>query len=178
MNACLTEEQKAMVAYTDEQLVALETDTAKFKFTPDISWTATDTLVLEENVWLKYRITLASSVTANAEEMKLVYWSADTYGKVEELTLENADGKLDIEANGSMYQACIEGIAPKNMGMSYYACLYVKNTDGSEHYTNVVIYSIHNYASRMVGGTYGETLADLCKTMVTYSDMAKTYFGG
>ena len=177
MNAFLTDEQKALVSFDAAHIETMESDRSKIKFTSDFTLSSlTHPLVLENNVWLKYKFKLPSNVVTNAAEMKLVYWSEAQYNSVEELTLANASGTDALEVNGSYYTAEIEGIAAKRMGNTYYACVYVKYADGTEHYSNVDIFSIHYYANVMISGNYDAKLQNLCKWIVEYSYQAKTYF--
>ena len=90
--------------------------------------------------------------------------------------MANASGTSALEVNGSYYTAVIEGIAAKNMGETYYACVYAKYADGSEHYSAVDVFSIHYYCNAIISGNYDAKLQDLCEWMVAYSAAAKAYF--
>ena len=178
MNDWLTEEQQALAPYSSSYVEMLDKDASKYKFTPDIVLkNLTHPLVLNENVWIRFRFMLDSSVLSNATEVKLLYWSETQYNAIEECTLNNVSGTSVLTKNGSYYMADIEGIAAKRMGDTYYACVYAKYADGTEHYSAMDVFSIHYYASAVMGSnSYESTLQNLCKWIVAYSYHAKTYF--
>ena len=179
MNEWLTDQQHALVSYDPNYLEPLKTDTSKFKQSMDIELNAfSRSLVLENNVWMRFTVGFKNLVMSDVAEVKLLYWSENQYNSITECTISNVSGTSKLTPNGTYYTADIEGVPAKNMGNTYYACIYVKDTDGEEHYSEIKCFSIHFYASAVITTNgYPANLKELCKWMVTYSYEAKSYFG-
>ena len=124
-------------------------------------------LELEDNVYIKYIVPKGSKTSAPT----LLIWEQD-----EAITLDNAT-RMPMGVNGSYYTASISGIAPKDMGKTFFVSIYDATTG---KYSQLDAYSIHQYAGNMIT-KYAEDssqaeLVDLCKALLTYSYMAKNYF--
>lgn len=124
-------------------------------------------LELEDNVYIKYIVPRGSKTSAPT----LLIWEQG-----EAITLDNAT-QMPMGVNGSYYTASITGIAPKDMGKTFFVSIYDATTG---KYSQLDAYSIHQYAGNMIT-KYAEDasqaeLVDLCKALLTYSHMAKNYF--
>ena len=184
MNKNLTDAHKALTSYDASQVKALKTDTSKYNIAYDIVEDKLGrTLELADNINIKMKYTLSSAVTTGAQKIQVLYWNEAAYNAATELTYDNATDVLETTIeSGNIYVGTITGIAPKDMGSTYYVCLYVEYEDGVGHYTNISTYSIHEYTAKraaMDQSTATEKnkkLYSLCQMIINYSYEADKKF--
>jgi len=165
MNEFLTEEQKAWT-YSESMVVPVAA-------LPKYNWTAADSSKIKLNsasVVMTGALQIKLYATIPEGTIKMFYWTESTAGN--ELLLENAAEMEDVGINGSRYQGYVKGIAAKNMGQTIYLCASVTVGDAT-YYTAPVAYSIHKYAAYQI--SVEDPISDLAKTLVIYSNAAKTY---
>ena len=112
--------------------------------------------------------------TVDNGQMTFYYWTASTYASAEELTLENADGTITGELDGSYYQAVYGGISAKDIDKTIYV-LAVYESEGETCLSGVVSYSIEHFCRSQVSRATENQ--DLCEKLTIYSYYAKVYFG-
>lgn len=116
---------------------------------------------------------------------KLYQWTGAEYEKLlakgEVLTKENATYTTVVENvalkdDGYGYECTVESgqIAAKEFGDTFYAVMCFVDNDGNEYFTNMVVYSPEEYATKYHTGS--NTLAGLVQWMVTYGEYAKINF--
>ena len=174
MNSMLTDAQKALVKYEDGKTKDVDEDNGKFALPVTLNVQAGSSLKLMDNIYINRKFNLSADIVAKAETMKILYWSEAQYNAVDTLTKENATGEKVLAKDGNFYSADISGIAPKDMGDTYYICLYIENKDGTVEYGKIASYSIHKYAVGKAGGT--DKLAGLCQAIINYSYEADAMF--
>ncbi len=176
MNAFLNEDQQK-VGYSANQLTALKTlSDGKFTFEADTEKIkiTTASLVLEGATDLKLYCTIDPSIMQGAQEAMILYWSGTQYETLTSLSRQNITGIGNLIKNGNSYSAKVTDIAAKELGETYFACVYVKDAQGNEHYSSLICCSVHQYCNYMITNERPEI--DFCKAMVVYSDAAKTRF--
>ena len=96
-----------------------------------------------------------------------------------ELTPANATGESELVLEGGIYVGTISGIAPKDMGDTYYFCLYTEDEAGAAHYSELGTYSIHEYTHKRADlyattpdGDSNKPLYALCQAIINYSYQA------
>ena len=184
MNKNVTEAHNALTSYKASQVKALKTDTSKFKVAYDIVEDKLGrTLELADNINIKMKYTLSSAVTTGAKKIEVLYWTEAKYNAVSELNHANAAGVLETTVeDGNIYVGTITGIAPKDMGSTYYVCLYVEYEDGVGHYSNISTYSIHEYTAKRAemdmstATEKNKKLYSLCQKIINYSYEADKKF--
>lgn len=169
MNTFLTDEQRKW-DYSDNMIIPTKTltlsgltvDSSKVKM---VGGSVLMTGALKIKVYF--------DAPENAD-VKIYYWT----NSGESLVLSNAKTSEVYKTSNTStlerrYCAYIEGIAAKNMGDTVSVCAAV-TIDGVTYYTEVLNYSIHRYAGNMI--SKNGNMVDLAKTLVIYSNAAKTHF--
>ncbi len=183
VNNELTAEQQAWTYDAAKAVTKLE-DTSKATWTADTRMSHVGMTLLTKGA-ITYRrvIQIDAALMAGAQEYGVLYWNEADYAAAETLTEANATGKnptltLYNEAK-SQYAADVLGVAAKNLGDTYYICVYVTDGEGVTTYSDLMTYSAHTYCVNQIGkalsATVTQELKDLCKTIIIYSDAAKTY---
>ena len=176
MNADLTAEQQAtQPTYSADLLNGLvAADPAKVG-----SLTATEGAVIQKSAGvtltgaLKLQFFFLPGKTVDNGEMTLYYWTSATYGSVDELTLENADGSMAMTINGSFYQGTVDGIAAKELDKTVYV-LAVYESDGETCLSGITSFSVEHYCRSQAAVT-GKN-QEMCQMLTIYSYLAKLYF--
>ena len=171
MNSSLTEEEKALVADYEEQMVgdvpAVEAEKVG-QFVMNGGYTNLYPQVSFEGAFaINYYFVNQYSVD---DGMTFYYWDAETYANVEVLTADNATGTIDMVYDGSRWCATVAGIAAKEMDQPIYvAGSYT--SDGTTYNTTVIAYSLGKYCKNLAsnGNAFGAATA-------VYGYYAKVYF--
>ncbi len=177
MNSFIQDDDRTGLAvYDDGMLTACKTDLGKLAFTADSRIVGkSKTLELEGNVNINIYYNITDLMTG-ATEAKLLYWNEADYDSLETLSADNCSGSFDLAEKNGAYFGRIDGIAAKELGNTYYACVYIKNGE-TDYYGGITSYSAHQYAINQIASSSStETLKELCKAMAVYSNAAKTYF--
>ena len=177
MNAEIPAEyQNKQVAYNADLLDArVKADTVKVA-----GLTATEGAFSSMSAMLTMKGALAINYlflpgkTVDNGQVTVYYWTASTYAGAEALTLDNADGTISAELDGSYYQAVYGGISAKDIDDTVYV-LAVYESEGEICMSGVVSYSIEHFCRSQVSRET-ENQA-LCEKLTIYSYYAKLYFG-
>ncbi len=173
MNAGLTDEQKALVSdYTDDMVPVLVPAGEKGA---ELSGNGGYTNVIPS-------VTLGGALAINYyftpgftadNGMKLYVWTAEDYGRLESLTLENAAQVHTMTADGNSYVGSVTDIAAKNAGDTVYVC-GVYECNGVSYYTGVLACSVSAYCKSFAGNT---SVWPLASATAVYGYYANAYFG-
>ena len=171
MNSFLTEEQKALVADYNGDMVgdvpAVDTGKAG-AFVMNGGYSTLYPQVSFEGAFaINYYFVNKYSVD---EGMTFYYWDDETFANVDVLTADNATGTIDMVYDGSRWCATIAGIAAKEMDQPVYvAGSYT--SDGVTYNTTVIAYSLGKYCENLAtnGNAFGAATA-------VYGYYAKVYF--
>ena len=143
------------------------------------SLTATEGAVIQKSAGvtltgaLKLQFFFLPGKTVDNGEMTLYYWTSATYGSVDELTLENADGSMAMTINGSFYQGTVDGIAAKELDKTVYV-LAVYESDGETCLSGITSFSVEHYCRSQAAVT-GKN-QEMCQMLTIYSYFTKLYF--
>lgn len=175
MNAWLPAEQQT-VAWSDEWINSLPTDTAKVTFEANDQITMVGSSVTFVGaVNQNFYFNIPAELTQNATKIELLYWTASEYEEMTELTVANAHHVDYDPANG---RAVIEGTAAKNLGNSFYLVLHIVNEEG-DVFSTLFLDSAHDYARRVLASaSTSDAMKELAQTLVIYSNKAKAQLGG
>jgi hypothetical protein len=170
MNAGLTEEQKALVAYFDWNMFIGAEEWDKDTVFESTGGFASKyaSVSFEGALAVNYYFT----PSVDADEMNLYYWSPSIYEWVDALTPETSLGCVQMEkqANGS-YWAQLTYLPAKWIDDTIYvAATYEK--DGVTYCTGIIAYSVGTYCSRKADGPMG----GLAFATVAYGYYADRYF--
>jgi hypothetical protein len=182
--------------WDDSYLIALKEPSAEmlsvFTEKKTDSWNApSKSLVLDGAINAKFYFGVKNEyVTAfqNAESRKMYFWTEDTYNELvaagQPLTTENATYSKETtftkvsEKYGYEVSASSDPIVAKKWGQTLYVAVVCIDSEGNEHYSDIVVYSPLEYAKSKISGTSSaEALKDLCKALAIYCNRAKAYFG-
>ena len=175
MNAWLPAEQQT-VAWSDEWINALPTDTSKFTFDANEQITMVGSSVTFVGaVNQNFYFDIPAELTQNAAKIELLYWTESEYEALTELTVANAH-RVDYDLTNG--RAVIEGTAAKNLGNACYLVLHIENEDG-DVFSGIFIDSAHDYARRVLASSStSDAMKELARTLVIYSNKAKAQLGG
>jgi hypothetical protein len=176
MNADIPAEyQTKQIAYSadllDARVKADEVKIAGLTATDGAFESKSAMLTMEGALAINYLFLPGKTVDNN--QMTLYYWTASTYADAQELTLDNADGTIAIQPDGSYYQVVYGGIAAKQVDDTIYV-MAVYESEGETCMSGVVSYSIEHFCRSQV--SRGTENKDLCEMLTIYSYYAKVYF--
>ena len=126
------------------------------------------TLSLNAATAINYYFTF-SGRAASAE---LLVWDGGSYDVV---SAENYSYKVALTPTGSEYKAQINAVAAPLYGKTIYVCAHFVDENGVDHYSEIVKYSIEEYARIMIDG--GKRSDEVCKRLVTFGEFARIHFG-
>lgn len=129
------------------------------------------TLLYEDMIQVRYKFTVEAN---NAEVYGMYIFESKEDAETHDSTKAVQTKELVKYSDG--YYGYTDGIAAKEMGDSQFVVGYLKLSDGTYIYGNVVEYSPKIYAQRMVDkdSTSAETKA-LCNALMHYGAAAQTY---
>ena len=94
-----------------------------------------------------------------------------------ELTLNNVTATKELTYKSGEYTAESEMIAGAELGRTLYACARFVDSEGNEHFSDVLAYSPEKYAEIIIGRNNKPNLVALVKAMVIYGEYARIHFG-
>ena len=178
----LTAEQQNWVYDASKAVTKLE-DISKATWTVDTRMTHGGWTLLTQGATTYRRVMkIAKAVVEGAAESGLIYWTEADYAAATVLDPENPTGKIvgltKYNTAGTQWAADMPGVAAKNLGDTYYICVYLKDADGTMHYSDLATYSAHTYATNQIKKeTAAETLKNFSKCLIIYSDAARIQLG-
>ncbi len=133
------------------------------------------TLSLTDAIRINYYFGIADTATWTVESAKLYIWTDVEEGT--ELTMENVSDEVEMTLYNGEYSAQSAGIAAKDYGDTIYVRACFEDADGVMHYSEVIAFSVDEYASRIITTSSNANNIALVKRMAMYGEAAKTHFG-
>jgi hypothetical protein len=125
------------------------------------------TISLEGAFEINYFMAPANAVDG---EMKIYFWSEETYNSTNMLTMKNADKTLTMTIKNGMYQAKSFEVAAKDLEQTIYAAI-VYQSGGVTYCSGVLAYSIATYCKNPPADA-----TNVANAIAVYSCAAKEYF--
>ncbi len=176
MNSFLMADERLSDYVPEMTRPLLSVDPNKLAGTPDSEFYTkiAKSLIVEGTISIK--IVVKTKETIDLEKMRsavLLYWSAEDYNTISTLDMDNATVCAAIEKNGDYFTGEISGFAAKDWGNTGYYCVYIKDDNGTEHYSDLIAYSVHRYAANKLED---EGIGELAEYLTIYSHTAQQYF--
>jgi spore coat protein CotH len=110
------------------------------------------------------------------DDMTLYWWDMETMASVDELSVDNATGSMEMTDTNGTYWGQVAGIAAKEMDDTYYvSCVF--ESDGEKITTGIIPYSLGKYCSDKAAAD-GDPQQAFAQATAVYGYYAKTYFRG
>ncbi|MEA5026301.1 MAG: Ig-like domain-containing protein [Erysipelotrichaceae bacterium] len=143
---------------------------------------AKKTLILEGAISISYLVTKPEILSTDIEEFGQLFWTQTEYNEASVHDYDHAGSRTITKSETTLgstayYTMSLNNIAAKMMRDRYYTRVYVKYTDGSYAYSDIITYSISDYAASILKSTSSSNMRNLLNAMISYGDAAKTYFG-
>lgn len=133
------------------------------------------TISFEDEVLMNVYFTAEDLGEPSLSDFGLVIWSTpQTTGTVE--NAETVTAGASFNASNSYYCVTTPGIPAKNIGDTIYFKIYVKLSDGSYLYSDLLSYSPKTYADNILATSNNTQLNALVVAMLNYGAQAQTYF--
>lgn len=137
-------------------------------------------LTLDSRIAVNYTVDVTAPAGKTVSGVKLLYW--DSYASGSEYTLDTADtvgAVYDMTLTGTnRYQGRVPNVNAKEMRKQLYTRVCVEYSDGSRGYSNILVYSVSDYAYTARNNASTATIAILTEAMMKYGDSAEAYFKG
>ena len=175
MNADLTQEQQALVSVfsTDDLKVPVAADASKSGNFPDNDGFSGQypTVSFEGAFGINYHF-IPRYVPEG--DITFCYWNEDTYNAVQELTVDNADGKTTMVGTDGVYSGSSGQIVAKNLDQTVYAAAFYEY-EGVRYCSGVLTYSIASYCRHHAADAESNMNA-FANAAAIYACAAKAYF--
>ena len=129
------------------------------------------TLSLDDAIKINFYWTIDASLGTPAK-MEMLCWR-DVAG---ELTAANSTQQVELIPSGDTYGAQSMDFVAKEYGKTMFACIHVVDSEGNDHYSEIVAYSPEAYAAGRLEKSSNADLKELVKAMSIYGEQARIHF--